>query len=718
MQNRKALAYVFVSVVLVVGLVIGLSAAQQSTPEINASYSYANEEVNYDIDGNPYPDSYDISLLEQNQTLSGDIGQGTVDVDSLEFSDNGNGFHLGSGNDVITFDADTPYAVSSSTNAFPTSNPAVGTLTSGDPIVGIDDDGQGLSRLYIVSSSSSFAQIHQLEWDNNGAEWNLVQSTNLGPVELDGLKWIDSGSTLLTYETGSSALQVGSCGVDYDISTCSFTRTTVPNDPSDIRDLDTNEDNSRLYLTSNSGEIFEYDFDNNYEVSNLRTHTLDNSPVFFHWSHTGDELITSGEVADTVVGYSIPQGDIEAWVENSAGSEIAGTRTQAGGTTGSISYSPTTYSEITANYENTEYPDISGQSDSITIYGSGNVTVHEEQTNNLITQDVNVTAYGEESGIYSLDTSDGTVDITGLPDQSYTFSVSSNGYVQRNKYVERLGDIDTLYLLSNESDRVTTQFLLEDTTNTYDSESRLIIERSIEGNGNDWETIYSDAFGTEGVSTELQQDERYRISIENEERRQTLGPYRATLSESVTISPESGTIEVDSQGSWEVGANYANDEIHVQFQEPESQTDSISVSIFERGNRSNTLVENDVYTNPSDLQLEYAVPNQYNDSGWIVEITRESAGESTTVSFTVGPTLETVPENLDPLWRNVISVVIILTFGLAFSVINRAVGAIVLALVGGLLWWVGWLAGATAGVLITAYLFIAMAYGIYTKSIR
>lgn len=708
----------------------GVGHAQESTDQPTIDYHYSNDTVTWQVDDNPYP--YTLSALSKTDSVTVASGStiSTGIESTFEWENNGHTLYY-SYIDYVDFNdpSETPWVI----EQIP-----VGDEQTGENAYSLnkshwDDQGTG----YELARFSNFETQQQWEWGNNGNDiYRLgsfgdfyvhdasdpynVSSVNDTPTtytlpEATAFSFTDNGNRLLLGTSDGEIIE-GTLSTAWDIST--YTEgDTISYQGSRIYSLDV-INNERVYIGADSeyrlstpGDYSTYEFVASKDIATQR----------FEWADEGEKLFSiatpaSPETAGDLVKWESDVRNIHA--EESDGAVISGSEVTTSDSTGSFTYSPDMYQQIQLYAESAANPSLSTISDQLAIYGDGNMSIREEQTNDLITQSVNVTAYGEESGIYTFETSDGMIDITGLPDQSYTFVASSDGYVSRNRYVETIGNVESLYLLSNQTSRVTSQFLLQDTTNTFSSDSRLIIERSIPTNGNDWETIYSDTFGTAGVTVELQENIRYRISLENDEIRRTIGPYRATISESITISPESGEIEIGGEGGWFAGASYDDDNINVRFHDPSDTVDSILITVYERGNESNTLAVNDEYIDPSDVRAEYAVPNQYNESNWIVEITVERNGESTTIGFTVGPTLDTVPANLSPMWRNVISVIIILTFGLGFSVISRAMGAIVLACVAGLLWWLGWLAGATAGVLITAYAFIAIAYGIYTKTIR
>lgn len=708
---------------LLAGVLITTVGAQEAGEgSATIEYNYSSGAVEYELNDSLFESYQFDAISEPTQYTPFSVGSSDAPT-QIQWADNGNSLYFSDGDGTIyQVTVSEPYNPSSSEFQYSQAVPASDGSTRIKDFQ-VSDDGQELIYMMADFTSGSSDTLRQVSlgtaYDVTSMGSTDDHTLAAGLNNYYSFEITNDGQTI--YKNDDSILWDNQLGSAWDISTAGSWGfvDTYHTEFSTVDDIEFGGSNDELLTIYPEGtnEILVLEGLHGPREPTVVSRTEVESIESFTWSETGQELFVSRADTTTTTaidGYTINDYEGSLRDNNDEIIESIGTVSE----TGQIPYSADMLETgIYLQWNAVTDSSYSGSSNAISIYGSGEMSIRDEQTNELITDTVNVTAYGEQSGIYSLDTSDGTIDITGLPNQAYTFSVTSDGYTQRNKYVEQLGNVDNLYLLSNQTDQVTSQFILEDTTNTFDSESRLIIERSVEGNGNDWETVYSDSFGVEGVTATLQEDVRYRISLENDEIRRTIGPYRATISEVVTISPESGEIEISSEGSWSAGASYSNDNINVRFHDPTNAVDSVSITIHERGNESNTLAVNDEYVDPTDLRAEYAVPDEYNESNWIVEITAEHAGESTTIGFQVGPTLDTVPSDLDPLWRNVISVIIILTFGLGISVINRAVGAIVLACVGGLLWWIGWLAGATAGVLITAYLFIAIAYGIYTKTL-
>jgi hypothetical protein len=71
---------------------------------------------------------------------------------------------------------------------------------------------------------------------------------------------------------------------------------------------------------------------------------------------------------------------------------------------------------------------------------------------------------------------------------------------------------------------------------------------------------------------------------------------------------------------------------------------------------------------------------------------------------------------LDQEWRLIAAVLMLFVTAGAFSVLNSAIGGVIIALQGGILWWTGWLEGATSAVLIVFALFISVLAHLYSKS--
>ncbi len=87
-------------------------------------------------------------------------------------------------------------------------------------------------------------------------------------------------------------------------------------------------------------------------------------------------------------------------------------------------------------------------------------------------------------------------------------------------------------------------------------------------------------------------------------------------------------------------------------------------------------------------------------------------GETLVTTKRVSNRPDVLPDIADE-WRLISGILLLLLSAGAFSLLNARVGVMVISLEGGLLWWIGWLEGATTGVLVVFSLFIAVMVNLY-----
>ena len=114
-------------------------------------------------------------------------------------------------------------------------------------------------------------------------------------------------------------------------------------------------------------------------------------------------------------------------------------------------------------------------------------------------------------------TSDGTVDLTGLPvGEPFVVVADAEGYHTRRIYVDSLFDTQTIYLLNSSVEPVRPTYVLSDYTGAFDSaDSVLEIQRNI---NDSWQTVEGDYFGASGSFTAtLEPGVRHRLVVTNVE---------------------------------------------------------------------------------------------------------------------------------------------------------------------------------------------------------
>lgn len=334
---------------------------------------------------------------------------------------------------------------------------------------------------------------------------------------------------------------------------------------------------------------------------------------------------------------------------------------------------------------------------------------------------VDVTFYPEDSDtVYNRTTSDGTVDMSGLPTTDFIVSANADGYNPSTIYIPTITSQQSIYLTNENESTVEVRFVLEDETGTFGIDSRLNVKRAVTQNGsNMYRTVVSDEFGVEGVTTTLIQDERYRLEIVNRDGVvQSIGPYRADVPETVTIRPSEATITIDSYDrGWAAEATRDSDTIIVRYDDPQNVTDRVDVTIHERNNPNNLLTGSDTFIGQNEIDISYTITGNDTDREWVVDFEVQRNGETFNVTRYTTERPDSVFGGLGDVWRTIFGVAAMLIFGGIFSVLNRAVGGIMVGLVGGILWWTGWLSGATTGMAIAIYLMIAVLYTIHVNRV-
>jgi len=345
---------------------------------------------------------------------------------------------------------------------------------------------------------------------------------------------------------------------------------------------------------------------------------------------------------------------------------------------------------------------------------------NETNTSEIVDSPVEITVnFIGDNAVYERSTTNGTINMTGLPvNENFIVEVSpSQTYVGRTVYIESIYQQQSVYLLNQNATSVQSRFVLEDNTGEFTQESVLFIQRAVNVSGSvEYQTIHADEFGVEGVTATLEEGVRYRIKIQSADgTEQTIGPYRADTSETVTVRPQSPTIPVggDTGEGWSANAAIDNDTIEYTFSDQSGDTDLI-VYAHERGNKSNTLDANRSYFDVGNVSGTFSLTVNQTGTEWVVHFVQTRDTETTDYTVTVGNRPDVVPGFSDE-WRLIIGIGVLFISAGVFSLLNAKVGVTVIAIEGGVLWWLGWLEGATSGAGVVLALFVAVIVNLYTN---
>lgn len=346
--------------------------------------------------------------------------------------------------------------------------------------------------------------------------------------------------------------------------------------------------------------------------------------------------------------------------------------------------------------------------DTNTVLSPSSLAIRSETNPEQLVSDANVNItyyYGDE--ILRANTTTGEVDLAGLPvDEPIIARAEADGYHPRTAAITDLYQQDTLYLLNNSLDSHQLIFDISDPTGLYPrSETILEVQRDINLSGNtEWRTVAGDVFGAQGVTTDLQAGERYRLVIRNLDTMETavLGAFTPTGSQQITLEPESTEVDIGLEENVSVGYGAhrgpGGESIVVEYTDPDQETDTLTFNIHERGNESNVLLANTSFSSLGNLSYSEPLSASEQNQTWVVDFHWTRGTTSSHAWTTLGTgTRSLLPSSLDPVYRVSVGVAILLITALLFSQLNVGVGAVVTSLVGGLLWYLGFLDTVTTG---------------------
>jgi len=322
---------------------------------------------------------------------------------------------------------------------------------------------------------------------------------------------------------------------------------------------------------------------------------------------------------------------------------------------------------------------------------------------------------GEET-VITRSTDDGTLNLTGLPTSEFTVQVDADGFVSRQTIIRSIFEQQEIYLLPDDEPSSAVQFRLDDPTGQFTEEnSRIFIQRPIERDGDTiYRTVAADRIGADGYQTILAQDQRYRIEIENDDgASRQVGPYVATA-DTDTVVLDLDDLEFqfeDEELGYSWTAEHINEtatgEAAIDVAWSADSIEDLSWTIVNR--ETGATVATDSVSGPIEMHQErYLLDDDEWPASYAVEWEGTINGEELEGSTVVGP--EQVPIDIPGVDEEVLqlaSVGLLLIVGGLFSAANVQVGAVVVSLFAGVLWFIGVLGDGVSGILIAVALLIA-----------
>lgn len=359
--------------------------------------------------------------------------------------------------------------------------------------------------------------------------------------------------------------------------------------------------------------------------------------------------------------------------------------------------------------------------DSSTYAVPANLTIRNELNySKLIPANGEVRFFGEDQ-IYSRTAPNGVVNLDNLPvSQDFIVEVdpTNSNFTDRTVYIEGIYEQSNIYVLnaSNVS-TIQSRFILNDPTGNYGSESLLKIQRPINtSNITEWQTITSDEFGAEGITATLEEGTRYRLIVVSDTTTQVVGPYRADASETVTVEPGTPTIDLSFENNeWAADATLDNRTLEYRYADPTQETSTLTVWIHEKGNSSNKLQGNQTFLDVGDVSSIITLTANESEKEWRVNFVFERNGKETSKAVLVSNRRNLLPP-LAEGWQSIVGMGMLILLAGTFSVLNATVGAVIVSLAGGVLFFLGFLSGATSGIAIVLALMLSAIVHFATKS--
>ncbi|WP_344057189.1 hypothetical protein, partial [Microbispora corallina] len=157
-------------------------------------------------------------------------------------------------------------------------------------------------------------------------------------------------------------------------------------------------------------------------------------------------------------------------------------------------------------------------------------------------------------------------------------------YHDRRILLPSITEQRVIYLLPTEADSVETEFMLDDQTGEFGSESILIVEKPIEDNN---ETTYrhlaGDEFGSANeITTQLEEGARYQLYLRDEGEERSMGSYSADRERVVDLEVDDLVWELSEQQegvSFDFEQFEKDDQDYLRFQlsDPDDRVTSIDL---------------------------------------------------------------------------------------------------------------------------------------------
>jgi len=354
-------------------------------------------------------------------------------------------------------------------------------------------------------------------------------------------------------------------------------------------------------------------------------------------------------------------------------------------------------------------------SDTFVINAASTIEIRDESNpDEIVTGDgeATVTFFGSDE-VFERVAEDGVVDMQGLPaNQEFIITIEMDGFVTRQAIIPSISEQSEVYILPDSADAVDIRFRLLDPTGLFSEEdSRLFVERPITRNNQTiFRTVAADDFGANGYGVRLKQDQRYRLRAVSESGQERLFTFTSQTDEAVELEVSQIEFEFEGEGNYAWNAQLVgNESIRFDYSDSEALTESLELTITNR--TSNEVIYQSELQGSEIMDMHTLATQAGPQDAFIVEWTATRDDQEISGSTVVGQSQ--VPVNLPGLsdrHQNIIGSFALILIAGAFGRSNAAAGGIIVSLVAGFLWFIGWMPGAVSGLFIAAALALSIVY--------
>jgi hypothetical protein len=474
--------------------------------------------------------------------------------------------------------------------------------------------------------------------------------------------------------------------------------------------------NHTLNLSETSSSELETVLDIDVTGENPEFQLADESILFTNHAPEADNLSPPDgtELTQSSVDFSVDVSDSEfgsaqgesVTAELFVDGSSVGTETVTSNQTVTISHELTQGGDHTYHWELSDSYGATTTTSTKTITVPAELEVWDVNNDTLIDSgNATVTFFGgdNEQEIVEREVTNGTVSLAGLPtDTEFTVAVRADGYFTRQVIITSLFEQSRVWMLSKSvPDAVEVTFRLDDRTGEFanSDETQLRVQRPITvNNSTEWrDVIGDDISATSDLATVLQNDQRYRLIIENDMQSRILGSYTPSGPADPEVIPIGRVnFQADAEAGTALDASLLNETspaVRVMFRDPDEQATSLKYRITNTtdGANSTVVVANTTVSNPGAFtSVTEVLPSgtTLEDSTYLVELWAYQDGElmekqSVSVGQLSGPGDWTAGVNEGLL--NLAGFVLIVSTGYGTANYKPELGALVAVIFGGAL---------------------------------